>query len=200
MINLLPPDLKESITYARRNTKLLHWCFSLVSSIALVGAVVAGGHFYIAGVTDKSNRQLAEAEAQLQVQKVDETQKRVEEISSSLKLVVQVLSKEVLFSDLLQQIGAAMPANTILTDLNINKPQGGIDLKASATDQNFASQVQVNLSDPKNKIFSKADLISITCSASATTGAAAKYPCAATLRAQFSQNNPFLFINSGTKP
>lgn len=195
MINLLPATDKESITYARRNTHLLHWSITLAASIVLIVAVIAFGHVYIDRATKTNNQQLANAQSQLKLQKVEDTQKRVQEISSSLKLVVQVLGKEVLFSSLLEQIGSVMPPNTVLTNLSINKLEGGIDLQAGATDYQSATQVQINLNDQNNKIFAKADLVNIQCVASETDATSSRYPCTITMRAQFASNNPFLFIN-----
>jgi Tfp pilus assembly protein PilN len=195
VINLLPPDVKESITFARRNTHLLHWSIGLGSSLLVVIAIVLGGYLYLNQVIQTNNQQLSDLQAQLKVQKVDETQKQVEDISSSLKLVVQVLSKQVLFSKLLEQIGSVMPQNTVLTNLSINKLQGGIDIQAQAADYQSATQVQVNLSDKSNKIFSSADLINIQQNSS-SGGTPTKYPYSVTVRAQFSQNNPFLLINN----
>src|SRR3989304_3430954 len=101
---------------------------------------------------DKTNQGLG-------AQKLEETQKSVQEISDNLKLVVQVLSREILFSKLIKQIGTAIPPSAVLTDLKIAKTSGGIDLTAVAIDYSTATQVQVNLQDPDNKIFDKADLI-----------------------------------------
>lgn len=197
MINLLPGGDKESITYARRNTHLMHWSITLLASIALVIAVVFFGQVYINQAISSNNKQLAEAQSQLKLQKVEDTQKRVQDISSSLKLVVQVLSKEVLFSSLLERIGSVMPQNAVLTNLSINKLEGGIDLQAGATNYQAATQVQINLNDKSNQIFDKADLINIQCISVETSAVATKYPCTITIRAQFATNNPFLFINSG---
>ncbi|HYH36468.1 MAG TPA: hypothetical protein VD706_03145 [Candidatus Saccharimonadales bacterium] len=47
------------------------------------------------------------------------------------------------------------------------------------------------MADPKNKIFSKADIVSITCSDDNSD-----YPCTINIRALFAPNNPFLFINN----
>jgi hypothetical protein len=58
--------------------------------------------------------------------------------------------------------------------------------------------VQVNLADPTNKIFSKADIVSITCSSS--NALSPLYPCTVNVRALFVTNNPFLFINSKGSP
>lgn len=204
MINLLPPEQKDSIHYARRNTRLRHWMIAIGLSWVAAVVIIGFGQLYLTQAIRTNQKQLAQTQEQLKVQKLEDTQKRVQEITSSLKLVVQVLSKEVLFSKLLRQVGAAMPPNTVLTNLSINKVQGGIDLQASAVDYNAATQVQLNLKDPANKIFSNADIISISCDSAtknqATQTISDKYPCNITIRAQFTQNNPYLFINtSGTK-
>lgn len=200
MINLLPPEQKESIRYARHNTRLRRWMLTMGISLVATAGIVAFGQLYLAQAIHANQKQLAQTQEQLKLQKLEDTQKRVQEISSSLKLVVQVLSKEVLFSKLLRQVGTAMPPNTILTNLSINKVQGGIDLQASAVDYNSATQVQVNMKDPNNKIFSNADIVSISCDSATKTQATQtvsdKYPCTITIRAQFAQNNPFLFINN----
>jgi len=195
MINLLPPDVKSENMYARRNTKLLRWSSAIVTLIIGSALIVGFGSLYLKRSTNSYTTQLADTQQQLKLQKLDETNKRVQDISNSLKLVTQVLSREVLFSKLVQQIGAAMPTNTVLTNLQINKLQGGIDLSAQAVDYKTATQIQVNLQDPNNKIFAKADILNIACSGNGTGTLNAKYPCIVQVRALFNTNNPFLFIN-----
>ncbi len=195
MINLLPSHVKQGLGYARYNTKLLRWSMLFAASIAGVGVIVAAGLFYVNSSIHSYNVQNSQAQQDLKNQKIEETQKQVQNISSSLKLVVQVLQREVLFSKLIKQIGAAIPSNAVLTDLQIAKTQGGIDLTAIATDYNTATQVQVNLQDPTNKIFDKADIQNINCASSA--GSNKHYPCTITIRAQFTKTNPFLLINEG---
>ena len=195
MINLLPPSKKVDIVYARRNTKLLRWIAVLVAALAGIGLILVSGLFYINKSISTYSNEVAKAGEGLKSQKFEETQKRVEEISGSLKLVTQVLSREVLFSKLFKQIGSAIPPNASLTDLKIGKIEGAIDLTAAALDYNTATQVQVNLSDPANKIFDKADIVSITCNAK--TSSDPRYPCIVAIRAQFAKNNPFLFISPG---
>ena len=195
MINLLPPQERQNISFARRNTKLLRWVTALTLAIIGILLIVAFGTFYINQSADTYSDQLQKTQAELDSQKLSDTQKRVQDISSSLKLVVQVLSKEVLFSKLIKQIGTAIPANASLTDLRISKVSGAIDLAAIASDYNTATQVQVNLQDPANKIFNKADILNISCAS--TSSSDPRYPCTVNIRAQFAANNPFLFINKG---
>ncbi len=125
---------------------------------------------------------------------------KVQQLSDSLKLVTQVLQREILFSKLLAQTGAALPNGSVLTDLSINKLQGGLDLRVSATDYQTATQVQLNLQDPNNKIFEKADIVNIQCVTPKPGNNALqnKYPCNVQLRALFAKNNPFSFISPKT--
>lgn len=192
MINLLPPDTKQTLRYARRNRQLAHWvvtcAFCLAGGILLAG----GGYLYMNRSIDTTTQQIADSNQQLKAENLATVQKQVTTISNNLKLVVQVLSKEVLFSKLLKQLASVTPNNAVLTNLSITQAQGGVDITAETTNYNAATQLQVNLADPKNQIFSKADIVSITCGATSTT---IKYPCIVDIRALFATDNPFLFIN-----
>lgn len=193
MINLLPPSVKKDIHYGRRNTYLVKFSLVLVATIVGIFVIGMSGLYYMDQSIANYNDQVSRGQASLKSQNIDETQKKVEDISNNLKLTSQVLSREVFFSKLIQQIGAAMPNNTLLTDLKIAKTDGGIDLTAIATDYNNATQVQVNLSDKANKIFDKADILNTACVANPTDP---KYPCTITLRARFSKDNSFTYVGS----
>lgn len=196
MINLLPPELKEAYHYAHRNVTLVRWVVAL--GVGLVGLVIisTAGLIYMRQTSNAYTKQIADTTQSLHEQKLTETQAQVNDLTNSLKLATEVLSKEVLFSKLLTQLATVTPSNAVMTDLTIAQAQGAIDITAMTTDYNAAAQFQVNLADPANKIFSKADIVNITCATpSSTDPTAARYPCKVTLRALFANNNPFLFIN-----
>ncbi len=196
MINLLPNDVRQEVLYARRNRLLFRWSAGMVIAIIGIIGIIFAGQLYLSQLSKTYERQVASEQEQIKTQKLDETQAQAEEISTNLKLVVQVLSREVLFSQLLKRVGAVMPPGAALAGLNINKLQGGIDLTAVAIDYQSATQVHVNLQDPSNQIFEKVDLISAECDPTDKTS----YPCKINLRAAFTTNNPFLFISSSTPP
>jgi Tfp pilus assembly protein PilN len=197
MINLLPPEVKEHYRYASFNTHLRGWLITICVALVGLAAISGGGLLYLRQISNSYDQQIAESTANLQRQKIDETRRQVNAISGSLKLSVQVLSKEVLFSQLLKQLATLTPANTALSSLNISQDQTALDIVADTADYNAATQLQVNLSDPSNKIFSKADIVSINCGGgNSSGGTASKYPCSVTIRALLAQDNPFLFINS----
>ena len=198
MINLLPPAIKSDYGYARHNVVLIRWV--VICALALIGlaAIGTGGFVYMQQLSTDYQKQIDTKQQSLQEQKLNETKKQAKAISDNLKLAVEVLGKEVLFSDLLQQLAKVTPANTSLSNLNINQTTGALDITASTTSNDTATQLQVNLEDPANKIFSKADIVNIVCNSS--TDNKQRYPCTVTIHALFAPNNPFLFINAEKQP
>lgn len=191
MINLLPPEQKLALFYARRNTYVIKWVIALLAAIVGTIFIIGVGQIYIAQATTTIQNDIQKAEQRLEEQKITETQSRVQEISNTLNLAVQVLSRQVLFSDLIRQVGAAIPQGAVLTSLNINEIEGGIDLTADAIDYNTATQVQVNLEDPANRIFASADILNIRCEQDSED----VYPCQISMRALFGGNSQFLLIS-----
>lgn len=194
MINLLPPEIKSGYRYARRNVRLRSWVVMCLVALVGLGGLTTYGLVALHRSTVHYDNQIAATQALFQKEKFSATQTQVKDISNSFKLVVKVLKQEVLFSQLLKQVAAIIPANANLTGLTISQTQGAIDITAITTDYKTATQVQVNLADPANKIFSKADIVSITCGN--TNAINPNYPCTINIRALFAANNPFLFINS----
>jgi Tfp pilus assembly protein PilN len=192
MINLLPPEVKQEYRYARRNRRLVQWSLAfVVATVGIVLLTVAGMAFMSRSI-DEHAVEVAAAKARLADQNAAETQQQITSISNNLKLMVNVLSKEVLFSELLMQLGRITPPNVALTNLSVSQTVGAIDLTARAKSYDAAAQLQANFTDPANKIFSKADIVSISCT---DTAGSAGYPCTVTLKALFVADNPFLFIN-----
>lgn len=198
MINLLPPKTKANYRFARRNLSLRSWVVALGLVLVGVGGLVTYGLLDLQQSVNNYQHQVTTIKDNLKAEKLTETQQQIKDISGSLRLATQVLGSEVLFSKLITQIGAAMPPGAVLASLNINKTTGGIDLNAKAKDYVTATQVQVNLSSVTNKIFAKADIISVSCN-TAVTDKPNPYPCSVGLRALFNGKNQFLFVNQDTK-
>lgn len=199
MINLLPPETKANFGYARRNLTLRNWVITLAFVLVGVGGLFTYGVINLHQSVLHYQNQVSAAQDNLKKEKQAETEKKVKDISSSLRLATQVLGTEVVFSKLITQIGAAIPPGAVLTSLNINKANAGLDLTANAKDAATATQVQVNIGSSNDKIFAKADIISIT-KKGTKTEKPDPYPYVVTLRALFNSNNQFLFINQPVKP
>lgn len=195
MINLLPSDMKQSLAFAHHNTKLIKVVIGLgIGTIGIV-IIILAGLFYMHQEVNSANASIRDTEASLKQQNEVETIARVKDISSSLKLVVSVLSQEILFSTLLRQVGAVMPPNTVLQDLKLsNELEGALELQVGAKDYNSATQVQVNLEQRPDSIFEKADLINVNCKSGEDIDSA--YPCTASLTAVFSKSNNFTLLGT----
>lgn len=190
MINLLPPDYRTKVRYGRMNAKLRHWIEIGVLLIIGLVVIIGAGWLYIDGQIKNLNKSVAQTEAQLQAQHLQEVQKQADQISQNVRTINQVLGRELRFSDLIQEIGKVMPSGTILGTLTLsNKVTGALDLSVGAKDYASAAQTAINLSDPKNNIFAKVDIISVNCTSIGT------YPCSANLRALFNQKTPDRFLN-----
>lgn len=198
MINLLPPELKEGYHYARRNRRLLKWTIAFGAAIVGVAFITGIGLFSMNNSIDTYKTRITTTQNQLTSENSAAIQRQVVGISNNLKLMVKVLSKEILFSKLLAQLGTITPSNVELTNLSIEQNQSAVEITAQTADYNAATQLQINLADPGNQIFTKADIVSITC-ATGQGVTNAGYPCTADIRAQFTKTNPFLFINASTK-
>jgi len=202
MINLMPTDLKETYQYAHRNTKLSKWLMALGVGFVGLCAITLYGTMSLNQTITSYNQQNTATKGSLQKQQLPQIEANVKNISDSFTLVLQVLSHEVLFSKLLNQLAIITPSDVNLTNIDISNVQGGIDITAEAPDYNSATQLEVNLADPSNKLFSKADIESISCnsgsSSSSQTTTTPGYPCNVVIRALFAANNPFLFTSNDT--
>ncbi len=180
MINLLPPEYISQVHSARFNAALRRWL--IAGMVAIVGLLVllGSGWVYIQQQSNNLSHSIVSTNTQLQTQNLSKVQKDSAEITGDVKVINQVLAREIRFSNLIQDMGKIMPPGTILGSLSLNKIDSAIDLSANATDYSSAAQIAVNLSDPKNGIFSKVDIVNISCS-----GGSGNYKCNATFKALF---------------
>lgn len=191
MINLLPTDYGAGLRYSHLNATLRRWLVAVLLASAGLALIMAVGWIYI----DQQNRSLSRTinglNQQLKDQDLAGIQKKAKDITNNIKIINQVLSQEIRFSDLISQIGSAMPPGSILSGLTLSKVAGGLDLSANAKDYTSAAQIAVNLSDPRNQIFDKVDIVNINCS----SVSASPYPCGASFRALFSKSTKSQFLN-----
>lgn len=199
MINLLPPAYADAIRYGRKNAKLSKWLIGALFAIVGLVLIIAFGLIYIDRQTKGLERDVDNLKQQLQTQNLSQVQKDAANISASIRIINQVLSKEITFSALIQDIGKIMPPGTILDSLKLGSATGAVDISAKARDQASAAQIAVNLNDPKNSLFAKVDIISISCNSSNDAG---QYRCATSLKALFSKDaqNKYLNVAKETAP
>lgn len=191
MINLLPPQYVDVVKHGKTNEYMARWLVALVVAIIGLLFILASGWLYLDHQTKQLGSQISAGKQKLDQQNITGVRKDAEQISKDVKVINQVLGREIRFSDLIQQIGKVMPPGTILGGLTLTKVDGAIDLTASAKDYNSAAQIAVNLSDPANNLFSKADIVNIKCNSTDTA-----YKCSANFKALFNKDSQSRFINA----
>jgi Tfp pilus assembly protein PilN len=197
MINLLPPEHAASIRYGRQNTVLRKWLIGMAVAIVGLVMIVAGGWFYINRQSASLQKGINTTNQLLKTQNLSKVQADAKEISGDIRVINQVLRGEIRFSDLIQAIGQVIPKGAILSGLSISQVNGALDLSVNATNYATAAQVAANLSDPKNGIFSKVDVVNVACnpSGASTPGTPNGYTCSLSLKALFGPDTKNKFLS-----
>lgn len=198
MINLLPPQNVAAIRFGRQNSTLRIWL--LGAAVAIVGLIIilAGSWIYLDHQSKGFQTTINASNAQLKAQNIDKVRAESKEITSDINVIDKILSQEIHLSDLIQSIGSYMPPGAVLGSLSLSdKVTGTIDLSANTKDYAGAAQIAVNLSDPKDNLFSKVDIVNISCGSNPET----VYKCSSTFRALFSKDaqSRFVGVPAGNK-
>lgn len=189
MINLLPPAFTDKIRYGRKNAGLLKWLIWI--GLANFGLVILllFGWAYIDRQSGHIESQIDSANKQLKTQNLDQVEKQSKEITNNVRTINQVLGKEIIFSQLVQEVGRTVPANSVLGSISLTQVSGSIDLIVNSRDYNSAVQAAANLSDPKNNLFEKVDIINVNC-----TNSNPSYTCTSIFKALFSKSAEARFL------
>lgn len=192
MINLLPSEYAERVHFGLQNNLLKSWLIGVLTAIAGAGVIIAAGSAYLTHQSDNYQDSIAKTKTELQAQNLSGVQKNADEISGDIKVINQVLSQEIKFSDLMTSIGRLMPPGTVLTSLSLTSDvAGSVDLNAGSIDPPGAAQIAVNLSDTSKDLFSKVDIINVNCANEVKS----IYKCNVVLRALFSKHAQTRFLS-----
>lgn len=181
MINLLATDRKAELSAARTNIIILRYIGILLLAFAFIFGVFYTSYSVLER-TMVSSTQLIESN-DVKAEVYSETQEQVNALSTQLNEARNILNNEVRFSQVLVQIGQAMPEGIIIGDVTLtNEAFTGkpIEIKAYAKSSNEASQLPSQLlSSP---IFS-----SVTLQGTESSGGVSGYPVVVTVTAVLSK-------------
>lgn len=192
MINLMPSKIKINRSYGRKNVQLLRLAIQSVMLFVLLLMVIFVGLNVIHTAQDNANDEKTTLENKYTSEKLNEVQKTYEEFASNLNTVTQILSKQILYSSLLQKIGSVIPPGATLNSVSLASTDNALDMNFSITSSTLAPIIQINLQDEKNNLFEKADIIQVSCQQDNLN----IEKCTAQLKAQYKKDAIFLFINT----
>lgn len=196
MINLIPKDKKSNIAFARYNRIVLRWLIIMVVAVFGLFVIFGGSMFYIKQDIKAHETSIEDSKRSLAEQDEKKTLERIASISARMSLIVDVLSREVVFSKLLPHIGSIIPDGAALNGLTLSRDsQGGVDLVIAAVDYATASQALTNLQASESLLFESVDATNVNCDG-VSNGI---YQCQIEITAILVNDNPFLLLNQGEK-
>ncbi len=158
MINLLPPDIKVQLKYAKYNRLVLSYLKLAVGVVVLLGTIFAGTLYYVAQETNRVAKGVESRQAELNSNLA--FQKQAQEISDRLQAIKTLDSSQTRFSLVLDDISKYLPQSVSLEGITLtgdDKKPLAIAIFGSTYDSILAFRNAVLLS-PR---ISGADLVSI---------------------------------------
>ena len=159
MINLLPPDVKTQIRYAKYNRMAVGYIKLIVGVVVIIAVIFGGSIYYVNSETDHIAQGVRDRQAELASSLV--FQKQAKEASDRLLAIKSLAASQTRFSVLLNDLAQYLPQGVALEGITLtgdDKKPLSITVSGSSYDSILAFRNAVLLS-PR---ISGADLVSIT--------------------------------------
>ncbi len=160
MINLLPPQRLLNMRIARNNMILRRYLeLALISFVVIAGAVI--GAYYLLENQQTNIKTTLEAD-QKKVKELEPVQKQAEDLSVTINTIAGLMSRNVVFSDMLTQIGGIMPSGSVLTGLqfSLEDLKSPLVVSAQVESEERAAVLRNNLAS--SPLFKSAEIKLIT--------------------------------------
>jgi len=160
MINLLPDDTKQQIRAARTNSMLVKYIVFLGFAIAFLALACATVYFLLL-----NNKMLAEELAKSSQPKAttsySSAKQQADALRTSFATAKGILDQQVIYSDIIAGIAAALPSEIVLDSLSLSNSTLGtpITLQARARSSTNVSKMKENFE--KSSLFSNYSVLSI---------------------------------------
>lgn len=117
MINLLPPAIKEQITYSKRNRIVMHYFWIVGLTVMLLAVVFASTLYYL---NKKLEAAKADKAAKLsEISTYKGLQDSVVNLNSRISTIKKIQSGQAKFSGLLADLAKSMPSGAALTTITL---------------------------------------------------------------------------------
>ena len=139
MINLMPDIDKKEIRAARVNVILARYIMIILMAFVFLLLLLAGSYVVLTQTKDSATRLMDANSSKAAVYSA--TKAQVDSLSASLTQTKTILNQEVLYSNVLMNIGQQMPTGTVLDKITLNSASftgTPVTLKAYAKTTNDA--------------------------------------------------------------
>ncbi len=158
MINLLPPDIKQEITYSKRNAVLLHYTILAGAVMIILAGALMAARLYLNNQIDTVSLQIQEKEADIAKKKDLESSAKV--LNARIASIQKIQKDQAKFSVLLDDLAKNIPQGTAITSLTLTgNDKAPVQIKVKAVDYKTATSVREGIT--KSARVSAADIESI---------------------------------------
>lgn len=117
MINLMPDDAKKELRAARVNVLLIRYMGVIFAAFTFLVFILFGSYFLLNQSKSSSEQLIAANDTKADVYKT--TREQINTLSDQLAGAKAILNKEVLYSDVLVDIGQRMTPGTIIDKISL---------------------------------------------------------------------------------
>jgi len=165
-LNLLPPEIKEDIAYAKKNAALYQLLIKLFALFVVMAAVVG-----VVGYVTYTNQKIAEEEknvSESQLASWKNTEKDAKDFASRLNLVSKISADKLDWQLVINELAAATPANVKLLSFDFTTTTGTnrVGLTGQALSNTDIGTFRELLS--KSKLFQYVDIESTSAASDST--------------------------------
>lgn len=160
MINLLPPQKLANIRIARGNTTLRRYLELFIALLVIVIAALVSSYYFLSA--QNANEQSVVDAEMSQVAKLEPVQKQAEQLSATINTIAGLSSRDVVFSNLLVQIGGLMPEGSVLTGLQFSTEDYDSPLVISAQIESEAKAAILLKNLQSSDLFESADIKTVS--------------------------------------
>ena len=177
MINLLPPKRVFGIKVARNNTILRRYLELTLMAMLFLCATVLIAHYFI-HQQNVNTRTAIELE-EVKLKELEPINKKAEDLSKTVNIIDNLISRNIKFSELLVKLGAVMPDGSVLTGLqfSVDSLDSPLVVSAQINDEQKAAILRNNLAG--SDLFERVEIKNITLSEESTNSAGSSVPSSA---------------------
>lgn len=157
MINLLSNDYKQELRAARRNVILMNYVFTLIMLIVLIASSYAIGYFLLHQQEQVSRQRVAELVPQRSEFK--DVIERANTYSKDLSIARSILQNEFFYSDFMTLIAKTLPANTVMTSLNISASEVTKPVTVEVSTKSYQDFVAIKNALQNSRFFSDTKIL-----------------------------------------
>lgn len=160
MINLLPPKRLLDMRTARANTILRRYVNLLAIGVVAIFAALGSAYYFLESQQRDVKTVLAEEQKRVAI--LEPVQKEAESLSVTINTIASLFSRNIVFSDMLRNIGATMPSGAVLTGLqfSIETADAPFVISAEVENEERAAVLRNNL--VSSGLFEAVEIKSIT--------------------------------------